>query len=128
MEITRSNNWRNKINIKSQFEENTTPELVIKLCDSLINQINQIKNKEEKSNLTEDSKYYVIEHLEELVDHFDFLKSLSNGTIIESEFDDYCFDGDHEKMFNDYLSELYDLADERVITKTGKSEKFLWVD
>lgn len=126
--ITRTNNWKYKIKIKDQFEDKTTPELIIKLCDSLIIQLKQISSKVETSSLTEDEKDDCRIVLEEIIDHFVFLKELADGTIKKLEWDDYSFNGDYEEIFNDYLEQLYDIGDRRVINKYNRSEKFIWIE
>lgn len=118
-------NWRNRILIKDDFEENTTPELIIKLCDKLIPQLNNIKEKELNSNLCE--KDYVTTELFECIDNFEFLKSLANGNIPEDEWVDYNFYGDFEEWFNDYLDQLYDLGDKIVKDNNNNIEKFIWI-
>jgi hypothetical protein len=125
--MTTSNKWRRNIKIKHLYQTETTPENIIELCDSLGNQLYRIKQTEQKSNLTQDEKNHVSNRLEELIDHFSFLKSFATGDIPESEWADYGFDGDYEDWFNGYLTELYDLADERVMTTNGVSEKFIWI-
>jgi len=136
--ITVSNNWRNTVKIKHLFsDDETSPELIIEICDILIPQLEAIKEKEESGNLTEDSKSDIDDKLFELIDHFGFLKNLAEGAITEStsehripedEWDNYSFDGNFEQWFNDYLSELYDLGDERVDNKHNIREKFLWIE
>lgn len=114
-------NWKHKIEIKSLFEDDTTPELIVKLCNSLAAQLNPILKKYETSNEEyADSVYW---DLELCVDNFDHLKRLADGTIKEEDWDDYSFKGDFEEMFNDYLEELYDLGDMYIEPNT----KFLWV-
>jgi len=120
-------NWRNTISIKDQFEETTTPELVVKLCESLQRQLKSLKEKEEKGNLQESDKYVIDDRLEEVIDNFRFLKDLADGTISQSSWPEYEFDGNYESMFNNYLSELYDLADIQVETVRGISQKFCWI-
>ncbi len=126
--ITKSSKWRNTIKIKHLFQDHATPELVTELCKSLISQLHFIQKREAASNLTDDEKYNIDTKLEESIDHFEFLRDLANGTIPESEWKDYDFDGDHEEMFNDYLTELYDIGDERVRTKQDILEKFIWIE
>lgn len=139
-EITISNEWRNKIEIKHLFTRDTTtsPELTITLCETLIRQLKAIKAREEVGNLCNDDSYIVDEKLTELIDHFEFLINLAQGSIPEKqglegaikedEWNDFGFDGNYQKWFNDYLSELYDLGDMRVITDKSKvSQKFIWI-
>lgn len=135
--ITVSNNWRNTVKIKHTFTDDTTPEKIIEICDILIPQLEAIKEKEAKGNLTDYYKGDIDNKLFELIDHFGFLKNLAEGAIPEStsehripedEWENYSFDGDFEQWFNDYLSELYDLGDERVDNKHNVREKFLWIE
>lgn len=128
METQISSKWRNVITVKNLFEDETTPELITKLCDTILVQLKKIKEKEAKSNLTDDEKYDIDSKIEELIGHFDFLKDLATGTIAESEWDNYSFDGDFEKWFNDYLEQLYDLGDERVLNTNNVLEKFIWIE
>lgn len=139
-EITISNDWRNKIQIKHLFtrDATTSPELTITLCETLIRQLKAIKTREEGGNLCDDDSYIVDEKLTELIDHFEFLINLAQGSIPEKqglegaikedEWSDFGFDGNYQQWFNDYLSELYDLGDMRVITDKSKiSQKFIWI-
>ncbi len=127
-EITRSNKWRNSMKVKHLFEDETTPELTATLCTTIIGHLKRIKAREEKSNLTEDSKYHIDTELDELIGHFEWLRDLATGTIPEDEWKDYDFNGDFEKWFNDYMSQVYDLGDTRVVTTGDVSEKFIWID
>lgn len=125
--IKHSPEWKYKIDIKRHFEEEVTPESTEKTCNILISELNKTKVSVEGSNIIKDHKQCIHDGLEEIIDHFDFCKQLANGTIEEKDWDDYSFDGDFETMFNDYLEELYDLADMRVIGTNNISKKFLWV-
>jgi hypothetical protein len=137
--ITMTNEWRNKIQIKHLFtrDNTTSPELTITLCETLLRQLKSIKAREENGNLCDDDKYFVDEKLTELIDHFEFLINLAEGSIPEkqhlesaikeNEWSDYGFDGNYQQCFNDYLSELYDLGDVRVVDKSRTSHKFIWV-
>ena len=128
--IKKSNNWKYKIEVKQYFVDDdslVTPEHTLYLCNFLITSLEQIKKQVEESNIVNDDKEHVASELEELIDNFKFLKSLVDGTIKEDEWEDYCYDGNHLTMFNDYLEQLYDLGDLRVITKQNISEKFIWV-
>jgi hypothetical protein len=127
-QIIKSNNWRNTISIKNLFEDETTPELIVKLCDSLIIQLEKINKKESRSNLTADEKYNISSKIEDIVSNFQFLKELADGSIPENEWNNYDFDGDYKDLFNGYFSDVYDLGDERVLTTNNIQEKFMWVD
>jgi len=127
-EITRSNKWRNEIKVKHLFEDDVTPELVVTLCDTILVQLKKIQEKEAKRNLVEDSKNHIDSEIDELLGHFEFLRDLADGTIPEDEWNDYSFDGDYEQWFNDYMSQLYDLGDTRVLNASNVLEKFMWID
>lgn len=101
--------WKHKIKIKHLFTDDTTPELIITLCDELVRQLTPIKNKYESSDGEDDNFIYY--ELEDIIDNFLFLKELATNKIVESEWDEYSFDGDFESLFNEYLGSLYDLAD-----------------
>lgn len=122
-----SNRWKYEINIKALFEDKTTPELVVKLCDSLSNQLESIYKRVEGGDLKEDEIDYLSNELEDSIDKFGFLKELSNGDIKESEWNNFGFDGNFNSYFNGLLEQLYDLADQRVVTKENVSEKFIWI-
>jgi len=125
-----SNNWKYKIKIKHLFKNETTPELIIILCNSLINQLNRIKESIQKpiNNIVEDEIDCFSNNIEEIVDSFTFLKKLANNSIPESDWDVYSFDGDFESEFNMILSSLYDLADTRILSKNDVQEKFIWIE
>ncbi|MCZ2129209.1 MAG: hypothetical protein LC109_02970 [Bacteroidia bacterium] len=125
--IEKSNKWRNVIVIKHLFQDKTTPELIIQLCDSILIQLKKIQEQEAKSNLTETEKWNIDSRIEDILGNFQFLKDFATGDIPQSEWEDYNFNGDYQEMFNGYLSELYDLGDERVMTTKNTLEKFLWV-
>lgn len=123
-----SNKWLYTIKIKDDFEDETTPELIVKLCSILEYKLNKVKGSVEKSSLKEDEIDYICQELEETADNFTFLKHLADGTIPEDDWDDYSFYGDFEEDFNGYLSQLYDLADKRVTDKRGVTHKFLFLE
>lgn len=106
--------WKHHIKIKHLFEDETTPELVVKLCDELVKQLKPILDKYATSD-DEDDIYY---ELELHVDNFEFLRSLADGSIEEKAWSEYGFDGDFEEEFNGYLSQLYDFADQ---------DKLIWI-
>jgi hypothetical protein len=129
-EIIRSNKWRNEIKVKHLFTDgdDVTPELVTQLCEHIATQLKAIQTKEASGNLIDDSKNHVDGELNELIGHFEFLKDLATGEIPEKEWNNYSFDGDFEQWFNDYLQQLYDLGDTRVLTTGNVLEKFIWID
>ena len=119
--------WKYKIEIKHLFKEETTAELIATICTELVNQLDVILNISQKSNITVESVDDFWYDLEEVKDNFDFLRQLADGSIEESEWDNYSFDGDFEEMFNGYLEQLYDIGDMRITLKNGNIEKLLWI-
>jgi hypothetical protein len=120
-------NWKYKIKIKDHFDSETTPELIIKLCKILVKRLKSVI-KDCEISLHEDSVNDVEFELEENRDNFEFLLHLVDGTISESEWHDYGFEGDFETEFNGYLSQLYDTADNVVKLKNGTKNKLLWIE
>lgn len=125
--ITRSNKWKYKLSIKHLFQDETTNDLIIILCDSLIRQLTKVSNNVVNSNLNEDVVYRISDELDLNIDNFRFLIELADGSIRKQDWLKYEFAGDFQSRFNEYMSMLYDLADERVLTKQNVSEKFIWV-
>lgn len=126
--ITMSPKWKYSIAIKSHFtNEPASFELIDSLCAILIKQLRRINHQVLNSNLKEDEKDWASDNLFEVIDHFEFCQMFANGTIPESEWHEYEFTGDLQEMFNDYMTELYNLADARVISKSNVSEKFIWI-
>ena len=119
--------WKYKIEIKHLFSEDTTPELILELCTKLARDLSKILETTDTSNITKDSIDDFWYELEECRDNFDFLRQLANGSINKSEWEDYSFDGDFESWFNDYLEQLYDVADTKITLKNGDVEKLLWI-
>lgn len=124
---TKSINWKYRIEIKHLFEENVTLEVVTKLCNSLIPQLQKIAKSVASSNLVEDVKDYLDNELLGIIERFSFLKDLATGKIRSDEWEDFGFDGDFEETVNNYLEELYDIADSRVLNVNNILEKFLWI-
>jgi hypothetical protein len=120
-------NWKYTIKIKKHFEIITTPELIIKLCTILVKRLDSILEDSQKT-LQDDSADDIYYELEESKDNFEFLLHLADGTIKEEEWDDYGFEGNFEKWFNDYLEQLYDISDTVVILKNGEKNKLIWIE
>jgi len=93
----------------------------------LIRQLNNIKTAIGKSKLQKDDLQHIDSELEDIVDNCDFLKSLANNDIKESDWDDYSFDGDWNCMTNGILNTLYDLGNMKPIDTTNTRRKLLWV-
>lgn len=104
--------WKHTIKIKHLFEDETTPELIVKLCNELERQLKSILKKHEND-------WQIYEELEICIDNFIFLRNLADGTIKEDEWYNFSFYGNFEDEFNGYFSQLYDLAD---------TDKLIWID
>jgi hypothetical protein len=129
-----TNKWKFKIKIKYLLSNDDmtlpTPENKKKIANKssfVISELKTLLKRIEKSNIKEDVKDRVLEELEMIIDNFDFLKKLADGTISEDTWHEYTFDGNFQEWFNDYLTQLYDLGDKRVITTNGNIDKLLWV-
>lgn len=120
-------NWKYKIEIKHLFSEDTTPEIIIELCTIIVSKLDKILEKSQNSNISEDSIDEFWYELEGVKDNFDFLRQLADGSIEEDDWKDYSFEGDFESWFNDYLEQLYDIGDIKIMLKNGTKEKLLWV-
>ena len=115
--MEQSNQWRYKISIKDQFEDESTLELIKELCGKLTNQLKTIRNKIieiSKSKIDDDERYYFTDKLDECIDNFEWL-STQDGAVYDLERD-----------FNGYLEELYDISDSRIIIG-NVSYKFIWI-
>lgn len=69
--------------------------------------------------------------IEETSEHFDFCRNFANGTITKTEWQDYDFDGDLIGMFNDYMSEFWNICDTIMNDKNRYDydvQKFCWVE
>lgn len=119
--------WLYKISIKHLFEDETTPELIDKICSLLVKQLTVVKEKLENSKIKEHIKDVLTEELEVSIDNFDFLRRLAAKEIEVKDWQHYNFSGDFEEEFNGYLSQLYDLGDERVYLENGERHKFMWI-
>ena len=135
----RNNNWKYHIKIKDQFdtEDNNNPDKISKMCSLIIKQLSDLREQVNNSNIIEEEIDDIDMALEELIDHFGFVNEFCTGEIKKEEWSDFDFNGKYNDLFNDYLYELYNLADTRVrcylIIKDVKIpdviiiEKFLWV-
>lgn len=127
--IIASPNWRYKLTIKENFEDEVEPELIIRLVTKINKQLIQIREKVINSYQIHPEEAPVLEDkLTECIDNFEFIMHLADGTIDADNWDQYNFDGDFEELFNDYLAQLYDLADERILLKNNTTEKFIWIE
>ncbi len=105
-------------------------DLMLKTLGKLYNKIPSLVHTEYNGVYSEENYnknylwYNAIEKIEELRDHFEFCKDFATCKIKQEEWSDYEFDGDLLGMFNNYLSEFYDLCDSYV----SKNQKFCWVE
>jgi len=113
-------NWKYTINIKDNFEENTSKKLVVNLSNKIIYQLKRIIIKINR-NLSEDDKYYQNNLIEELIEKFEFIIELTN--IKPENYYKYDFNGNFENIFNEGITELYDVGD----TLIEKNTKFIWI-
>lgn len=127
--IRLSNKWKYTIGIKHLFKDTVTPESVAKISKIIESKLKSIITSiENASNINEDEKDYFINELEDVRSHFEFMQHLTDGTIPEDEFQDYEYEeSECESLFNEYLRQLYDLADKRIIHKSNVSEKLIWI-
>lgn len=121
-------NWKYNIKIKSHFTSQSDEMIVANLCQILIDKLSPICNNLYNSNFVQDEIDYFSNELEQIIDNFNFLKDLCDGTILEKDFDDFNYEGNYEEMFNGYLTELYDLCDKQIVSKNGTIYKFCWID
>lgn len=124
----RSNSWRNKIDVKRHLSEETSNEKIKSLCIIIHRKLKKILDKETKrTDLRDDYKDLILCKINEVLDHFDFCKDLCDMSE-ENRRKEYDITDSLLTVFNDYMSELYDLGDERVLTKSNVLEKFMWVE
>jgi len=81
-----------------------TPESIIKIAERAIPELERLKGFAVNDEC-------LIDLINESIEHFGFLKELADGTIPETEWDDYAFDGDFKSWMNDYLDEMYNVFD-----------------
>jgi len=114
--------------LPTEFREQLTSfgksyEEIEKACLFMDVELKKLKNKIPLSiqKKFEDEKYNddniiwewrkLSEAIDENIDHFDFCKDFANNTIKREEWDDYSFDGDLLGLFNDYLTEFWNICD-----------------
>lgn len=79
-------------------------ESVIKIADRAILELERLKGFAGNDDC-------LIDMIEESIEHFSFMKELADGTIPESNWDEFEFDGEFENIGNYYLSEFFDVLD-----------------
>lgn len=125
--IVLSNKWKYTISLINKFTDYPSKDDIKVHSDDLINNLSKIIKGLNNSTLVEDDIYWAETVLEEVKYSFEFLNDLITGKILESDWDNYGFDGDYIEYFNRILSTLYDIGDVRVLTKRNVSEKFIFI-
>jgi hypothetical protein len=97
------------------------------LCKFLINDLDYILGNSQEVNITIESVDDFWYDLESVRDNFEFLLQIVDGVIKEKDYENYGFDGNYESIFNDYLEQLYDVADTVITLNNGEKNKLLWV-
>jgi hypothetical protein len=119
-------NWTYNITIKKYFTTKSDKNIISDLSQRLIDQITLIQNK--LYLLRDDDKDYMYFELMEIIEKFESVRDLCNGTIPEMKFDSFGYNENYEQLFNEYLTELYDLADNIVHNKNNVPNKFIWIN
>ena len=133
--IERTNQWLFSVKLKDLLtdenfilptEENK--KKVAELSKNVARRLKRTQKAIENSKIfkDEEDKYSLLDDLDMIINNFEFIVSLAT-TISDTEWYDFNFDGNFQELFNEYMEELYDFADQRVVTKNGL-EKLLWVD
>ena len=127
----RSMEWGYRIDVKKDWDlDEITKENTSIACNQMVIELNRIKAEVSRSRIEKNQRERIQAALEEIIDHFEFCRDLANGKIEEKEWDNYSFNGNFKEMFDSYLDELYNLADERILVENPNCNidmKFLWV-
>jgi len=125
--------WTYNIKIKHMFDDEIYSKPkdeqfkhTADICNVLIRQLDSLYSAILKSKITE-GEYIAEFELEPIIENFRYCQEIANGIIPKDSWDDYCFNGDVVALFNEYLAELYDLADQRVKLLSGVTKKLLWI-
>ena len=116
--------WRNEVDIKQYFTEETNGEQVSNLVSNLAFQLRRILKIEREAKINKiDSDF--LDDFEEVIEDCEFVKQAieNNEDSTKYEFDTWT------DAFNEYLNKLYDIGD--TVNDSSKSfyerEKFLWI-
>lgn len=121
-----SNKWFMTAPLKAHLSEDESPETVLKVANIFSKETARLAKKVAKSTLlTEYEAYSMSEKLEDISGDFEFVVKLLDGTIKKDDWPNYAYSGDYLAEFNGVLSSLYDVGDERVLTKNNHTYKFL---
>lgn len=124
-----SNQWKLTLKLFKPFSDNPSKEDVIESAKEIATKLkNTLKSLDKLKFIDEDEGLYLQDELEMIIDNFEHLVHLMDGTISEEDFDNYSYDGDYISRFNEYMDMLYDIANSRILLKPNVSYKFLWVE
>lgn len=115
-------NWKFKIQIKDLFKNYPTKEETINLCKMTEKKLKMIRNSRLFKKY-EEIDFMLASDLDDLIENFEFVRELIDGTVNEENWEDYEFDGDHASLYNEYLEQLYDLGD----TLVERNTKLIWI-
>jgi len=125
--------WRYKIKFKNLLESAPSYSGTSRLISRIKVQLEKINSNisgvvMNHGRLKEDEIDDLQDKLEKLIDDFNFVHELMDGTIPKDTWHEYDYNGDYVSLFNDYLDELYDLGDIIVFNTKNKGQKFIWVE
>ena len=110
--------WKYSIDIKSKFTQDSDNNIIKNLSQDLIQQLNKIKSSLPVSKFKADEINCIDEILDNILcDLFDLIELCDNDTDPD----------ENETIFNDILSDLYDIADSKFVTNSGETEKLIWI-
>lgn len=115
--------YRHKLPIKHLLKSTHTTLEIIELCDILINELEKIQDTVEIL----DNNDIILGELDDLIIGFETTSDLCTGEIPEYEWKDYSFHGNYSQYFNEYLNELYRIANE-VVNDGGVKYKFILIE
>lgn len=122
--------WRNKINIKEFFTSEEKDEVVLKIVNKLIPQIESILKREKnfinnsEENTIKENIEDAVFKLEDNIEEFKWIKEgiEKNEDVTEYSYENWC------EAFNNYLDELYDIGDEIIYYNSfSNQQKFIWI-
>lgn len=121
--------WRNKVEIKNMFGDETDDQTVLNILNVLIPQLETILKRErdpEELKTLEliPASEELLAGFEEVIENFKWVKDAIEDSEDPEEygFDSWC------EAFNSYLDDLYDVGNfSPQYTHTFGGEKFLWI-
>lgn len=118
-----TNAWLYTIDIKKERDVYSDDSTAKNLHDMCVQLVSEIKKIEELVTILRDSDFQKSE-LKRVRTRF---TKLSNDVTKYTEEVWYYDDDKFENRFDSCLATLYDIADQRVMTKLGISYKFIWI-